>query len=162
MSIDWRRGPWRHVIRRDSEIRSDVDDEIRFHIEMRIADLQRRGLSPSAARAEALRQFGDLETTRDVCTSSDERRESHMHRRWYFDELRQDVVHGLRHLRRRWSLTVLAVLTLGVGVGASTAIFSATDHVLLRPLPYADADRVVTLWETDEQQGQRKLEASPG
>ena len=85
-----------------------------------------------------------------------------MQRRWYFDELRQDVVHGLRHLRRRWSLTALAVLTLGIGVGASTAIFSATDHVLLRPLPYTHAAGIVTLWETDEKQGQRTLEASPG
>jgi predicted permease len=162
MPLDWRRGPWRHVIRRGSEIRADVDDEIRFHIEMRIADLKRRGHSASAARAEALRQFGDLEETRSICMSSDERRESHMRRRWYFDEMRQDVVHGFRHLRRRWSLTGLAVLTLGVGVGASTAIFSATDHVLLRPLPYAHTEAIVTLWETDEQQGQRTLEVSAG
>ena len=66
MPIDWRRRPWRHVIRRGSEIRAEVDDEIRFHIEMRIADLQRRGLNPSEARAEALRQFGNLEETRAV------------------------------------------------------------------------------------------------
>lgn len=153
--------PLRHIRKRASQIRTEVDEELRFHLETRIVQLQARGLSAGAAREEAVRQFGNLEETREVCVHSDERRESNVERRRYLDELRQDVVHGLRQLRRRWQVTVLAALTLGVGVGAATAIFGATDHVLLRPLPYANADQVFTLWETDDEQGGRKVEVSP-
>src|SRR5688572_9568006 len=162
MTPRWEGRPWRHVVRRSWQIRSEVDEEIRFHLEMRIEELERRGFSPAAAREEALRQFGDLMETREVCVSSDQRKESQTERRRYFDELRQDIVHGVRQLRRRWTVTLLAALTLAVGVGASTAIFSATDHVLLRPLPYADPERIVTIWERDEQHGRAKLEVSPG
>ncbi len=157
-----RRLLWRHIRRRRPQIRAEVEDELRFHLELRIAELQKRGLNASEARREALRQFGDLDETREVCVSTDQRKELQGERRRYFDELKQDIVHGLRHLRRRWQVTVLAALTLGVGIGASTAIFSATDHVLIRPLPYAAADRVVTLWETDEVQAIRKQEVSSG
>jgi putative ABC transport system permease protein len=161
MDEDFKR-PLRHLRRARSQIRSDVEQELRFHLEMRIAQLVEAGMSPGAAREEALRQFGDIDSTREVCVSSDERLELVRRRRRYVDEVRHDVVHGLRQLRRRWQVNVLAALMLGAGVGASTAIFSATDHVLLRPLPYAQADRAVTLWETDEREGARKIEVSPG
>ena len=157
-----RRPLWRHIRRRHPQIRAEVEDELRFHLEMRISELQKRGLNAAEARREALRQFGDLDETREVCVSADQRKESQGERRRYFDELKQDVAHGLRHLRRRWQVTVLAALTLAVGIGASTAIFSATDHVLLRPLPYAESERVVTIWETNEAQGIRKQEVSSG
>jgi predicted permease len=158
----WDGGPWRHIARKSWQIRAEVDDEIRFHLEMRIAELVKRGYSALAARDEALRQFGDLMETREVCVTSDARREMATERRRYLDEVRQDVVHGARQLRRRWTVTLLAALTLAVGVGASTAIFSATDHVLLRPLPYPDAERIVTIWERDQKNGREKLEMSPG
>ena len=157
-----RRSLWQHIRRRRTQIRSEVDDEIHFHLEMRIAELRRMGMSESSARQEALRQFGDLDETREVCVTSDERKESSGERRRYVDELRQDVLHGLRHLRKRWQVTLLACLTLGVGIGASTAIFSATDHVLLRPLPYDNAEQVVTLWETNVVEGDLKKEVSSG
>ncbi|MEX2282648.1 MAG: ABC transporter permease [Gemmatimonadota bacterium] len=157
-----RRLLWRHIRRRRPQIRAEVEDELGFHLEMRVAELQKRGLNAAEARREALRQFGDLDETREVCVSTDQRKESQGERRRYLDELKQDIVHGFRHLRRRWQVTVLAGLTLGVGIGASTAIFSATDHVLIRPLPYLDADRVMTVWETDEVQGIRKQEVSSG
>ena len=161
MSIDWN-GPFRHVRRRSSEIRSEVDEELRFHLEMRIAELREKGLDAQEARDLAIRQFGDLQQTRKVCMSTDAKREQAHAWHISWDEFRQDVRHGLRQLRRRWQVTLLAALTLGVGIGASTAIFSATDHVLLRPLPYDDADRVVTLWATNEKDGNQKVQASPG
>jgi putative ABC transport system permease protein len=154
--------PFRSLRRRPQQIRSEVDDELQFHLEMRIAQLRAQGLNESAARDEALRQFGDFRQTWEVCVQSDEQRETNVERRRRTDELRQDMRHGLRQLRRRWPLAVLALLTLGVGIGASTAIFSATDHVLLRPLPYLEPERVVTLWEADESAGETKGEVAPG
>jgi putative ABC transport system permease protein len=162
MDARWEGRPLRHVTRRPSQIRAEVDEELRFHIEMRIAELIDGGLHASAAREEALRQFGDWGETREVCVSSDERRESSSERRRYLDELRQDIVHGARQLRQRWPVTVVAAITLAVGVGASTAIFSATDHVLLRPLPYAEPERIVAIFESDSKQGRDKLDVSPG
>ncbi|MGH7469031.1 MAG: ADOP family duplicated permease [Longimicrobiales bacterium] len=160
MSADFKR-PLRHIRRKHSQILSEVEEELQFHLEERIAELRAAGMSAASAREEALRQFGDVRLTREVCVHSDERRELSAERRRYLDEFSQDVRHGLRQMRRRWAVTALGAVTLGVGVGAATAIFSATDHVLLRPLPYADADRVMTLWETDEREGARKIEVSP-
>ncbi len=76
--------------------------------------------------------------------------------------VRQDVHSALRSLLRRPGFTAVAVLTLALGIGATTAIFSAVDHVVLRPLPYDDAGNVVTLWETDNARGERHKEVSPG
>ncbi len=77
-------------------------------------------------------------------------------------EIVQDVVYGFRQLRNRPVYAGVAILTLAVGIGATTAVFSAADHVLLRPLPYSDAERVVTLWETDVAGGDLKKGVSPG
>ncbi len=74
----------------------------------------------------------------------------------------QDLRYGVRTLLKSPGYTVVAVLTLALGIGATTAIFSMVDHVVLRPLPYTDADRVVTLWETDRATGEMHKEVSPG
>ena len=149
------------LYRSPKRIRSEVDEEIQFHLETRIAELERQGFNPTEAREEAVRMFGDLESTRTACYNSDLRRERHMQRREYIAETIQDVFHGLKQLRRRPTFAIVAVLTLAVGIGATTAIFSAADHVLLRPLPYVDSDRVVALWETERPTGVWK-EVSPG
>ncbi|CAA9375065.1 MAG: Acidobacterial duplicated orphan permease (function unknown), partial [uncultured Gemmatimonadetes bacterium] len=85
-----------------------------------------------------------------------------MRRREHFGEIAQDLGHGLRQLRRRPVFAAAGILTLAVGIGATTAIFSAADHVLLRPLPYRSPEGVVTLWETDRTSGEEKKGASPG
>lgn len=85
-----------------------------------------------------------------------------MDKRWHVSEVGQDLSHGWSHLLRRPAFALLAIATLAVGIGAATAIFSAADHVLLRPLPYRDIDRVTTLWETDEKTGERTKPVSPG
>jgi putative ABC transport system permease protein len=156
------RNPLRHLLRDAGEIRREVSAEIEFHLEMRIAELERRGLSPAAAREEALRLFGDMEKTRMVCVESDVRSERRSERREYLGEIIQDLGHGLRQLRHRPVFAATAILTLALGIGATTAIFSAADHVLLRPLPYGASDRVVTLWETDRRTGENKKQVSPG
>lgn len=144
------------------ELRAELDEEFEFHLEQRIAELERRGYTTVEARAEASRRFGDVVTTRSDCLAADERRERRQWRREYLRETVQDAVHGLRQLGRRPAFTVVAVLTLGLGVGANAAIFGVADHVLLRPLPFAGIDRIVTLWETDIGAGDLRREPSPG
>ncbi|MGH7476431.1 MAG: ABC transporter permease, partial [Longimicrobiales bacterium] len=156
------RDPARHARRGRRRIRAEVEDEIRFHLERRAAELELQGLSRDAAWEEAMRRFGDVEATRSSLMMSNQRREARLRRRDWLGDLRQDVVFGVRQLVRRPVFTVVAALTLAVGIGANTAIFSAADHVLLRPLPYAEVERVVTLWETDSETGARKREVSPG
>ncbi len=84
-----------------------------------------------------------------------------MRRTEYLHETLQDIRHGLRQMRRQPAFASAVILTLAVGIGATTAVFSTADHVLLRPLPYAEAGRVVTLWETDQRTGTRR-EVAPG
>src|SRR5919108_2610985 len=93
--------PWRNPER----IRNDVDEELRFHLEMRVEELVALGLTPTAAREEALRQFGDLEGTRRYCRDLDRRREREVRRAELLDEARQDVRYALRKLAKSWGFT---------------------------------------------------------
>jgi putative ABC transport system permease protein len=139
---------------------SEVDEEIAVHLEMREAELQRRGLGAAEAREEALRLFGDVNKAREACYGSDRRMEKNVRRKEYLGQVKQDALHGLRQLRRRPAFAAVAILTLAVGIGANTAVFSAADHVLLRPLAYREADRAVTLWETEGSSRTRREVAS--
>ncbi|HEU4686704.1 MAG TPA: ABC transporter permease, partial [Vicinamibacterales bacterium] len=109
------------------------------------------GMSPRAARHAALRRFGSVTLAREEARAV-----------WipvWLDQLRQDLRYGFRMLRRNPGLTMVAVLTLGLGIGLTTAVFSVVHAVLIRPLPYADAERIVFVRETfREQLGN----ASPG
>lgn len=122
-----------------------VDDEIAFHIQMKVEKLVASGLSPEAARKEALRQFGDLEGVRRMCVTLDQQREHAMRRKNYLDELRQDVGYGLRMLRRNLGVTSIILLTLALGIGANTAIFALVNAVLLRKLPVPKPDELLVL-----------------
>jgi putative ABC transport system permease protein len=150
----------RPITRSARQIMSEVEEEIAVHLEMREAELLGRGLNASEAREEALRQFGDMDGTREACYESDWRMERNVRRKEYLSQIWQDAVHGIRQLRRRPAFAAVAILTLAVGVGANTAVFSAADHVLLRPLPYRDPGRAVTLWETERSSGTRRDVAS--
>ena len=121
---------------------NDVEDELSFHMEMLVHDLVRRGEPPARARELALRKFGDYETSRAECVIIDERRRRRMLRREWFTELRQDLGYALRTLRRTPGFTTAAVLSLALGIGATTAIFSVVHGVLLSSLPYRDAERL--------------------
>ena len=138
-----RRSPFRGIL--GPEPRRDVDAELAFHLEMRTRELVDRGESPERARERTLRRFGDYEASRRECVAISRRRERTMMKREYLRELRQDAGYALRMLRRAPGFTLVAIVTLALGIGATSAIYSVVHGVLLRPLPYADAERLYRL-----------------
>jgi putative ABC transport system permease protein len=131
---------------RRRSVQSDVDEELNLHLEMRVEELRSRGMPIEDARREALRQFGDLEGTREYCRRKDEEKEMEMQRSLMLQDFAQDVRIGIRSLMRVPILTLTIIVTVGVGIGATAAIFSAIDAALLRPLPYAHPERLVRIY----------------
>jgi putative ABC transport system permease protein len=127
---------------------ADVSEEFRFHLEAEVEELVAGGMTPAAARAEALRRFGDISYFKDRCRRSDQRRSTRERFRELFDVLRQDIRYTFRSLLRQPAFALVAIVTLGLGIGANTAIFSVVNGVLLNPLPYREPGRLVMLWET--------------
>ena len=125
---------------------SEVDEELRHHLELRVEELLARGLPVDAARREALRQFGDLERTRAYCRRQDEDKDKAMTRSLMLQDFAQDLRIGIRSLMRVPVLTLTIVVTVGIGIGATTAIFSAIDAALLQPLPYPQPERLVRIF----------------
>lgn len=130
--------------RRDVE--GEVDAELQFHITAYVEDLMRRGHSEEDARLRALREFGDVTAARAELVEIDRRRARRVGRSDLLIDLGQDVRFGLRSLARRPLLAILAVVTLALGIGGTTAIFSVVDGVLIRELPYRDASSLVSVW----------------
>jgi len=129
----------------------EVSDELEFHLDTRVERLVSMGWKPDAARREALRQFGDVQSVRDDCVALDIERERGA--RWtdFVTDLRQDVRYAMHALRRTPGWTTVAVLTLALGIGANTAVFTVVNGVLLRPLPFRDSGRLM-LVSYDERQ----------
>jgi predicted permease len=122
--------------RRQDEL--EMDEEMRFHIDMEAAQHERAGLSPAEARRRALRAFGGVERYKEEVR--DERGTRPL------DDLVQDVRFGWRSLRRRPGFTFVAALTLALGIGATTTLFGVVKAVLLTPLPWAHPERLVEVW----------------
>src|SRR5687768_6963806 len=139
-----RRKPFWYLRRR--AVKADVDEELKLHLEMRIDELVARGRTPDDARREAVRQFGDLEATREYCRQQDEQKEKDMQRTLLFQDFTEDLRIGLRSLLRAPVLTLTIVVTVGIGLGATAAIFSAVSAAMLRPLPYADPENLVRIY----------------
>ena len=138
--------PFWYVRRPPDAVKSEVDEELRVHLEMREEELRRAGLSALEARREALRQFGDLDATRRYCRRQDEAKEDHVQRGLMFQDLGQDLRICLRGLLRAPLLALTIVLTVGLGIGATTVMFAVVHAVLLRPLPYPDSGRLVRIF----------------
>ena len=117
---------------------AEVTREIAAHLALLEDEYRRRGLSPDEARLAARRALGSVAHVKDL----------HRDARGFpwLDDLRRDIAYGFRSLRRAPGFTAVAVLTLALGIGANTAIFSVISGVLLRPLPYRDADRLVQIF----------------
>jgi putative ABC transport system permease protein len=134
------------LVNRDAYERQ-LADEMRFHLALDAEDDERNGLSPSAARDAARRRFGNV-----TYHGEETRRQTGLA---LLDDVEQDVRYAVRAFRRSPGFTLAATLTLALGIGATTAIFSIVDGVLVRGLPYRDADRVVNIYETSDNGGFR-------
>ncbi|HYM26148.1 MAG TPA: ADOP family duplicated permease, partial [Vicinamibacterales bacterium] len=135
-----------YLRRRPDAIASEIDEELTHHLELRAAELEAGGMPRDEARREALRRFGDLSATRDYCRRQDNEKDTIVRRRLMLEDLVQDLRIGLRGLARTPLTTLIIILTVGLGIGATTAIFAAIDAALLRPLPYGDSDRLVHIY----------------
>ncbi|MGD2122298.1 MAG: ABC transporter permease [Gemmatimonadota bacterium] len=128
-----------------SGVEKDVEEEIRFHLEARKEELVREGMAPREAAARAEAEFGDVAKYRKQMRSLGRRRSSRIRRADLRDAFRQDLSFAFRQLWRNKGFTSAASVTLALGVGATTAIFSVVNGVLLKPLPYPDPDRLVAV-----------------
>ena len=127
------------ALRQRETVINDIDREMRLHLELQVEENIRAGMSPAEARAEAMRSFGNVNKAVDAAYD--------VKGGGLLESLTQDVRYGVRILVKHKAFTGIAVLTLALGIGANTAIFSVVNELLLRPLPYRDAERIVMLWE---------------
>jgi predicted permease len=129
-------------------VEREVDEELAFHLEMRASELQEKGMPAEAARGAAARRFHDLDKTRRECRQIARNRDRSERRREWWSEALHDLAFAARQTLRNPGFTALAVLTLALGIGATTAIFCVLRAVVLEPLPYPDADRLHAVYTT--------------
>ncbi|MEO7995909.1 MAG: ABC transporter permease [Gemmatimonadaceae bacterium] len=130
-------------------VQRDVDEEMEFHLAMRTQKLAKSGLSPQAAREEALKQFGDFTTVRTECIAINREHHRAMNRVNRLQDLKQDIVYGIRSLGNNKSFAAITVLILALGIGANTAMFSLIDVMILRSLPVPHAEQLITIGNPD-------------
>jgi putative ABC transport system permease protein len=139
----------------------DVREELRFYLDMRTQELIDAGMGPQAARLAALQAFGDLDTIEDECRTLAARGARMRARRDIMMGLLHDLRFAFRSLRKSPGFTLVAVLTLGLGIGANTAVFSMIRGVLLRPLPYENGERLVYVKQPAPLSGVPNAQFSP-
>ena len=136
---------WRRLrsLGRRAELTSEIDEEIRFHLEQRTAENINAGMSPKEAAREARKRFGNLQTVREKCRESSGLSFGEM--TW------QDVRFGARMLWKNPGYTAIAALTLALGIGANTTMFSVVNVILFRPLEFPDSDRLMRIYRISSQ-----------
>lgn len=135
---------WRRYLRLlGSDPEADVDDELDFHLSMRMEDLVRRGLSKEEAGRRAEREFGDRSRIRRETAEVARHRQRGAERAEWWDAIAQDLRLALRRLRRSRGFTAVAVVTLALGIGGATTMFSVADGILMRSLPYPEPHELV-------------------
>jgi putative ABC transport system permease protein len=140
---------WRRYLRFwGSDPGADVEDEFAFHVETRVDELVAQGLSRKEAREKALRGFGNIQHVKAICRTLAEERERTMRRTQWWADWRHDLRFAIRQLFVSPVLTTVLLVTIALGIGATVAIFSVLNAVLLRPLPWSDSDRIVVVYET--------------
>jgi putative ABC transport system permease protein len=154
--MEWLERTWRRLLfpfRRERFDR-ELEEEMRLHLEMQAEENREDGMDAEEARYAAMRRFGNAMSLRE------QSRDAWGWRSW--EVLVRDVRFGIRTLRRSPGFTTAAVLTLALGIGANTAIFSLLNGVLLRPLPFPDPDRLVLVWlESADRPGRESLLSWP-
>jgi putative ABC transport system permease protein len=135
------RWPWRTR----SQVESELDEEVAFHLEMRTEKLIGSGLSPAAARARAVHEFGDSSELRRDLVGREAGTERRRMWRWWIEDVAQDVRFALRSFRKNPGFAGIGLATLGLGIGAAVAMFTVVNAVALKPLPYADPDRLIAV-----------------
>ena len=139
---------WKSRKRKNTEL----ETEIRNHIELSIQERIERGESPEAARLEALREFGNVALVQEVTRET--------WRGAFLARLTQDLRFGFRMLQKSPGFSLVVILTLALGIGATTAIFSVVYGVVLRPLPFGDSERLVSIWTRTPQVDRLPLAAA--
>jgi hypothetical protein len=125
---------------RSGKSERDLADELQYHIELKTQENIEAGMTPDEAHYAALRAFGGVEQKKEQCRHADRLR--------WLEDLIQDLHYGLRQLRRNPGFTAVAIITLALGIGANTAIFTAVNGVLLRPLALPHPERVLFIQHT--------------
>ncbi|MBU6402543.1 MAG: ABC transporter permease, partial [Verrucomicrobia bacterium] len=126
---------------RKEELDAELDEELRFHLEMQTRENVEAGLDPDEARCAALRSFGRVDRVKETCREQ---------RGWvWIEHLVQDLRFGARLMGKQPGSTALAILILALGIGGNTAVFSVVDRTMLRPIPGREADRLISLREVD-------------
>ena len=156
MSDRWLR--WFQPTRRDPQ--RDVDEEIQFHLDARIADLVSRGASPDDARHQALSEFGDADAVRADTLRIDERILRRERRADWISEFIRDARLGFRSLLRTPAYAITTVLCAALGIGVTGAIVSASYSILVRPLPYPHDEQLVTIYSDNPGRGYKSVNIS--
>lgn len=155
---DWK-GVWRRIFPRRM-ISSDVREEIDFHIEGRVEELVQKGWSRDDARRLVLERFGDQESVEEACRSYDAQRVDGEAWRLTMEAWIRDARLAVRGLRKAPGFTAVVVTTLALGVGATTAVFSVLEGVVLRPLPFPAPEELAVVWQNDRATGTVRENAS--